>query len=186
MKTSGVLVAVLALLAAGCAAHNSVINPAPVSASNSIVARPTDGATTDSGTGTLTVGIRLNGEAGIIDNRYGLILGYFKGKTSITSEVVVLPMGRNVRFINEDFFAEHTASFLGDATKNSAPWPSQFNGSGSPSPRGTAIGTTGFSTGVLLFGHRSALYTTGLPGFYMFGCFFHYDSNEMRTVIIVR
>jgi hypothetical protein len=186
MKTSSVLVAVLALFAAGCAAHNSVINSAPISASDSIASHQTDGATSDSGTGTLTVGIRLNGEAGIIDSRYGLILGYFKGKTSINSEVVVLPMGRNVRFQDVDGFAQHTASFLGDATSNSAPWPSTFTGSGSPSPRGTAIGTTGFSSGVLAFGQRSAVYSTGAPGFYMFGCFFHYVSNEMRTVIIVR
>jgi plastocyanin len=186
MKTSSVFVIILALLAAGCAAHDSVISPTPVSATNSIASRTTGDATTDSGTGTLTVGIRLNGEAGIIDPRYGLILGYFKGKTSTTSQVVVLPMGRNVKFQNFDFFAEHTASFLGDATKNSAPWPSPFNGSGIPSPKGTAIGTAGFSTGVLRFGDRSKVYTTGAPGFYMFGCFFHYDSNGMRTVIIVR
>ena len=186
MKTTSVYVALLALLAAGCAAHNSIINPAAVSASNSIAARPVENIAPDSGTGTLTVGIRLNGEEGIIDSRYGLILGYFKGKVSTTSEVVVLPMGRNVKFQNEDFFAEHTASFLGNATRHSAPWPTTFTGSGAPSPRGTAIGTDGFSTGVLRFGDRSALYTTGLPGFYMFGCFFHYVSNEMRTVIIVR
>jgi len=186
MKTSSVFIAVLALFAAGCAAHNSVIDPAPVSASNSIATHPSDGATSDSGTGTLTVGIRLNGEASIIDSRYGFILGYFKGKTSTTSQVVVLPMGRNVKFQNEDGFAQHTASFLGDATRNSAPWPTTFTGSGVPAPRGTAIGTPGFSSGVLAFGQRSALYTTGAPGFYMFGCFFHYVSDEMRTVIIVR
>jgi len=29
------------------------------------------------------------------------------------------------------------------------------------------------------------VYETGIPGFYMFGCAYHYDSNEMRTVIIV-
>ena len=98
----------------------------------------------------------------------------------------MLPTGRNVRFENLDGFAQHTASFLGDATKDSAPWPSSFTGSGIPAPRGTAIGTAGFSTGVLAFGQRSKVYTTGAPGFYMFGCFFHYVSNEMRTVIIVR
>jgi plastocyanin len=38
---------------------------------------------------------------------------------------------------------------------------------------------------VLNPGQKSLRYTTGLPGFYMFGCAFHYDGFGMRTVIIV-
>ena len=33
----------------------------------------------------------------------------------------------------------------------------------------------------------SAIYETGPPGFYMIGCFFHYnDATSMRTVLIVK
>jgi hypothetical protein len=76
-------------------------------------------------------------------------------------------------------------SFLGNATATHAPFPAAFNGSGTRSPAGTAIGTTNFSTGAINPGQASLVYETGLPGFYMVGCAFHYDSNHMRTVFIV-
>ena len=186
MKTTSACVALLALLAAGCAAHNSIINPTPASASNSIASRPVEDSAPDSGTGTLTVGIRLNGESSINDSRYGFILGYFKGKTSMTSEVISLPASTSVHFFNLDTVRPHTMSFLGDATRSMAPWPQLFNGSSTKSPAGTAIGTTNFSTGPLSPGTKSVIYNTGMPGFYMVGCAFHYNSNGMRTVIIVK
>ena len=43
----------------------------------------------------------------------------------------------------------HTLSFLGNATKNNAPWPQSFDGSSIKSKAGTAIGTKNFSTGPL-------------------------------------
>jgi plastocyanin len=131
------------------------------------------------------VGLRLFGESSITDPHYGFILGYFNGTTSTTSEVVHLTMGESVRFFNVDASAPHTASFLGNATSTHAPFPSSFNGSATQSPAGTAIGTTNFSTGALNPGQMSLVYETGLPGFYMIGCAFHYDSFNMRTVIIV-
>jgi len=30
------------------------------------------------------------------------------------------------------------------------------------------------------------MYETGMPGFYMIGCQYHYNDDEMRTVVIVR
>jgi plastocyanin len=140
----------------------------------------------DSSTSTLAVGVRLTGESSFTSPKYGFVLGYFKGKTSTTSEVVTLPMGRNVKFFSEDTSLPHTVSFLGNATRNMAPWPASFNGSSTKSPAGTAIGTTGFSTGTLTPHSKSAVYTTGLPGFYMVGCAFHYGLHMMRTVIIVK
>jgi len=131
------------------------------------------------------VGVRLFGEKSINDPHYGFILGYFNGTTSTTSEVLHLTMGESVRFINVDSGAPHTVSFLGDATATHAPFPPSFNGSGTQSPAGTAIGTKNFSTGTLNPSQMSLVYETGLPGFYMMGCAFHYDSFNMRTVIIV-
>jgi plastocyanin len=132
------------------------------------------------------VGVRLTSENPTTNKHYGRVIGYFKGTTSMTSQVVMLSADTNVTFTNVDSSLPHTASFLGDATKKSAPWPTSFTGSSSASSAGTDIGTSGFSTGTLTPGHSSAVYNTGAPGFYMFGCFYHYVSEGMRTVIIVK
>ena len=133
-----------------------------------------------------TVGVRLTGEQGFNDPNYGFELGYFDGTKSMTSQTVSLPAGESVRFQNVDSTQAHTASFLGDATQSSAPWPSSFNGSSTQSPANTVISTSGFSTGTLQPGNASLVYESGIPGFYMFGCAYHYDADEMRTVIIVK
>jgi plastocyanin len=182
MKNAGIGVLLVAIALSGCGSR--AVAPAMVSDSNA----PLTVAFSDNDdTTTLTahVGLRLNGESSITDKRYGFILGYFNGKTSTKSEVVIVPHGEDIRFFNVDTSAPHTASFLGKATSKAAPFPSSFDGSATQSPAGTAIGTTNFSTGVLSPGSKSLVYTTGAPGFYMFGCAIHYNSNMMRTVIIV-
>lgn len=175
------------LLLAGCSAHgtsaSSPIVPAP-SQNVMNVGFNEDGV--DVSTSAIAVGIRLTGEAPFTSPRYGVVLGYFKGKTSTTSEVISLPAATSVHFFNLDTVRPHTMSFLGDATRSMAPWPQLFNGSSTKSPAGTAIGTANFSTGPLNPGTKSVLYNTGMPGFYMVGCAFHYNSNGMRTVIIVK
>jgi plastocyanin len=172
-----------ALLLAGCSAHSSA--PAVVSQpGNNIATIPiSDGPDI---TTVKHVGARLTGETGITDPRYGFVIGYFKGKTSTISQIVSLPTATQVKFFNVDTTRPHTVSFLGNATKSMAPWPPSFNGSSTKSPAGTDIGTSGFSTGTLLPGKASAVYNTGPPGFYMVGCAFHYNTNMMRTVIIVK
>lgn len=183
MKNAFACISFAALLAAGCTGQASM--PAAVAPV------PNQPATValrgDSGDRVLTytVGVRLTGEKPFNSSTYGRVLGYFNGKTSTRSEVVSVPMGQNVRFLNLDTIRPHTASFLGKATSHGANFPPSFNGSANQSPAGTAIGTANFSTGPLNPGQRSLQYTTGLPGFYMFGCAFHYDTNGMRTVVIV-
>lgn len=130
-----------------------------------------------------SIGIRLNGELSFNDPNYGFELGYAVG-TGTQTQTISLSAGESVQFSNLDSIS-HSAAFLGNATKSSAPWPSSFNGSTSQSPAGTAIGTSGFATGPLNPGKKSPVYETGMPGFYMFGCQFHYNPDEMRTVIIV-
>lgn len=187
MKNALSVISLAAVLLAGCGgqpASPMPAAPAPVAPGGGAMSL----GITENGADTLTikrVGVRLTGEASIIDSRYGFILGYFKGKTSLTSEVVSLPAATDVRFFNVDSTLTHTVSFLGNATSKSAPWPSSFDGSGTKSPKGTAIGTSKWSTGALLPGSSSVLYNTGMPGFYMMGCAFHYNTNKMRTVIIV-
>jgi plastocyanin len=187
MKHAVGSIALAALLLAGCSAHGSSASPVvPAPAQPNVINL---GVVDDGVIDTVTVdkvGIRLNGETPLMSKRYGRVLGYFKGKTSTLSEIVSLPSSTEVRFFNVDPSFEHTASFLGDATQNGAPWPSSFNGSSTKSPAGTAIGTTNWSTGALLAGGHSVLYNTGMPGFYMIGCAFHYNLDGMRTVIIVK
>jgi virginiamycin B lyase len=130
-----------------------------------------------------TIGMRFNGEISFTDPHYGFELGYAKG-SSTTTQTISLPAGTYVHFKNFDT-TSHTASFLGDATKNNAPWPATFAGGMTASPKLTAIGTTGFSSGSILPGKTSRVYEVGSPGFYMIGCGFDYDLHEMRTVIIV-
>lgn len=130
-----------------------------------------------------TVGVRLNGELSINDPNYGFELGYAKG-AGTTTQTVSLKMGTYVHFKNFDTVT-HTASLLGNATANNAPWPGSFSGGMTISPKLTAIGSAGFSTGAIDPGITSKVYATGLPGFYMIGCGFHYNPNEMRTVIVV-
>ena len=90
-------------------------------------------------------------------------------------------------FNNVDTLRPHTASFFGDAnSSHGAIGRRTFNGSSTPSPAVTAIGTTSFSTGTINPGTNSKKYNTGSPGFYMFGCAFHYNLDGMRTVIIVQ
>ncbi len=134
-----------------------------------------------------SAGVRLSGESSVHNSHYGTILGYFNGTTATTTSLVMLTAGDPVQFTNVDSLQPHTVSFLGDATATSAPWPSTFTGGGTtPSPAGTAINTPGFTTGQLNPGHRSNIYDSGGPGFYMVGCFFHYQSNTMRDVIVVQ
>ena len=130
-----------------------------------------------------SVGIRLNGELSFTDPNYGFELGYAVG-TGTQTQTLSLAIGESVQFTNLDTIP-HSAAFLGKATSNGAPWPASFNGSTTPSPAFTAIGTTGWATGPLNPGTKSVIYETGLPGFYMIGCQFHYNTHEMRTVVVV-
>ena len=135
---------------------------------------------------TFTVGVRLSGEKSLTTKKYGALLGYFKGAKSAKTKVVTIPLGSSVVFDNVDTSRPHTGSFLGDASKTGADWPASFDGSSTQSSAGTDISTASFSTGTLSPGTTSLTYAASVPGFYMFGCAFHYDSNGMRDVIIVK
>src|SRR5450755_3528451 len=134
---------------------------------------------------TTTIGIRLNGEMSIMDPNYGFELGYAVGKKRTLTQTISLAMGESVQFQNVDTIP-HTAAFLGNATAHNAPWPSTFTGGTAESQAGTAIGTKGWTTGNLNPKKLSKTYATGLPGFYMIGCQYHYVPDHLRTVIIVR
>ena len=134
------------------------------------------------------VGVNLSTEMPTMDPTYGRMLGYFisTGTINTTSQVVHLTAATNMVFENFDSGIPHTASFLGNASANGATFPPAFNGSATQSPANAVISTSNFSSGTLNPGSTSLQYNSGPPGFYMFGCAFHYDSDGMRTVVIVQ
>ncbi len=134
---------------------------------------------------TETVGIDLSGQEAVQVKHYGKVLGYFPGSTKAKSQTVTIPVGSQVQFENLDTAYSHTAALLGDATKKHAKWPKTFTGGSQASAPGTDISTSGFNTGTLTSGKTSSVYAANVPGFYMFGCMFHYVLRGMRTVIIV-
>lgn len=134
--------------------------------------------------GTEIIGVNLTGQAACTDPTYLAVKGYFGGGTVTTSQVVsVTHSGTDViQFKNLDS-QPHTATSLG-------PWmgsyPSAGPALGTPSPKGTDIAATGFSTGNIDAGKSSRTYVANVPGFYIIGCAYHYLSDNMRTVIIVQ
>jgi hypothetical protein len=136
------------------------------------------------------VALLLTGENPVNVAPYGNVLGFSNGTAPSTpngSGVVMLTADTNVIFTNAEANGglPHTASSLG-------PWSGSFPASGpsssalNASAAGTSISATGFSTGNLNPGQGSAVYSTGSTAMIVFGCFYHYASSGMRTVVIVQ
>jgi plastocyanin len=179
------LATVAAVAAAGCSGSGTAYggNPNPY---RTIPPNPSPSPSVSPGS--QIVGVNLSTEVPTTDPTYGRVLGYFNSAGSIntTSQVVHLTAATNMVFQNFDSGIPHTASFLGNASASSASFPPSFNGSATQSPANTVISTASFSSGALNPGSTSLQYNSGPPGFYMFGCAFHYDSDGMRTVVIVQ
>jgi hypothetical protein len=116
---------------------------------------------------------------------YGQLLGFDEQNIG---PLVTLTAHQPVQFVATDSTAPHTAAFLGAATSTSAPWPAMCSNvpacvSTTASPANTVINAPGFTTGPLSVSQVSNVYLAPGPGFWMFGCHYHYDSKGMRTVI---
>ncbi len=177
------LAGILALTLAGCGGTNSMSSAASPSG-QSVAPMVID----FNGAGLITkaVGVRLTNEKTLNSKVYGKLLGYFNGSKSTTTQVVVIKVGSKVVFHSVDGGHQHTASFLGDASKTGANFPKSFNGSSTQSPAGTDISTANFSTGTLNPNTNSLVYAANTPGYYMFGCAFHYGLFGMRDIIVVQ
>ena len=116
------------------------------------------------------------------DATYGLILGY--NTSGATAAVVNLTSPTTVQFKNTDAGTPHTASNLGSWNGT---WPPSYNNATglSASASGTDISSGSFSTGMTNAGATSSSYNANTPGMYVIGCYYHYNSNMMRDVIIV-
>lgn len=134
------------------------------------------------------VGLLLTGENNVSVAPYGNVKGFFPGTNGNApngSNVVNLTAMHNVTFTNVEAGGgqPHTASFI-------QTWGGSFPASptipSTASAAGASISSSSFSTGNLNPGQTSAVYSSGTPGVFIFGCAYHYVSNGMRTVIIVQ
>ena len=133
------------------------------------------------------VGLLLTGENNVSVPTYGNVKGFFPGTNGnppTGSNVVNLTAMQSVTFTNTEAGGgfPHTASFIQTWSGSFPPSPTIPS---SAAAAGASISSSGFSTGTLNPGQTSAVYSSGTPGMFIFGCAFHYVSNGMRTVIIV-
>jgi len=133
------------------------------------------------------IGVNLTNpdQAACDDTVYSNVKAYFGGGVVTTSQVISITASTTniVQFTNLDI-QPHTAASLG-------PWSGSYPANGpdpaaTPSPKNTDISAAGFTTGNLDPGTLSKNYHAGVPGFYIIGCAYHYNSDDMRTVIIVQ
>lgn len=136
---------------------------------------------------TETIGVNLTNppQAACTDPTYMAVKGYFGGSTITSSQVISLTASSSntVQWANVDF-QPHTAANLG--TWAGAYPTTQPNAAATSSPQGMDISTPGFTTGNINNGSSSFTYKADVPGVYIFGCAYHYISDNMRTVIIVK
>jgi hypothetical protein len=130
------------------------------------------------------VQLNLIGLSKCNDTTFGLVLGF--SAAGAASNVVKVPAGMPIVFINKDTTYMHTADSLG------ASFPGSY-GMGTTAQRaasaaGTLINDPNFSTGTLaLNGGTSAVYTVPAKGtITLLGCYFYYNSFGMRTAIIAQ
>lgn len=136
---------------------------------------------------TETIGVNLTNpvQGACTDPTYQAVKGYFVGSTITSSAVIGVTASSTdvIQFMNLDF-QPHTANELGawsGAYPQVTPNPNK-----TPSPANTDISSPKFTTGTINPGATSLSYTADVPGVYVLGCAFHYNTDNMRTIIIVK
>jgi plastocyanin len=118
------------------------------------------------------------GHAATTDPTFGVVRYY--SPTSGAAAIVTVVHGSQVVFLNDDTGTPHTGSGLGTSA-----FPTSFDNSSGTTQSGTTIDSSlTWSTGTLLEGNMSQVFTVGAPGDYYFGCAYHYNSNGMRDVLV--
>ncbi len=112
---------------------------------------------------------------------YGEIAYYAPLKSDPHAVPLSFKAGSKIVFLNDDSFGvKHTASGLGTTD-----FPPIFTNTAGFARSGNVIdGGRGWSTGSLLAGRLSQVFTLGPPATYYFGCAYHYEKNGMRDVIV--
>ena len=136
---------------------------------------------------TETIGVNLTNpnQSACTDPKYLAVKGYFGGSTVTGSQVISVTASStdSIQWTNLDF-QPHTAANLG-VWAGAYP-TAQPNAAATSSPVGMDISTPGFTAGNIDAGASSRLYKADVPGMYIFGCAYHYISDNMRTIIIVK
>jgi len=134
-----------------------------------------------------TIGVNLTNpvQNACTDPKYMAVKGYFTGSTVTASQVISVTASSTdvIQWMNLDI-QPHTAADLGSwagAYPTAAP-----NAAATSSPVGMDISTPGFTAGNINPGSLSRKYKADVPGLYIFGCAYHYLSDDMRTIIIVK
>jgi plastocyanin len=94
-------------------------------------------------------------------------------------EIVTIPVGSGVRFVNVDNTTHTVTAIPGAST---FPSTSPFSAS-ALQPGATSDLSGAWGAGVLQPGGSSGIFIANTAGTYLYGCFFHY-SGRMRGVII--
>ena len=111
------------------------------------------------------------------DATLGPVYFYSPSKTG-TAQVIRVRHGSKLMFLNDDTSgAPHTASGFGPTA-----FPSHFDNTSGMRRSGATINSTlTWSTGTLLHGAKSQVFTVGAVGHYFFGCAFHYTTKPTKT-----
>ncbi|MGD0471676.1 MAG: plastocyanin/azurin family copper-binding protein [Candidatus Velthaea sp.] len=104
----------------------------------------------------------------------GTSAGYAPAQLSV-------PVGTQIRFVNQDSFAHTASAVAGTTFPASSPLTAQAL---TPSASGTSIASGTWSSGNLAAGASSPVFVADRPGTYLFGCFYHYGA-PMRAAILV-
>lgn len=119
------------------------------------------------------------------DQTYGDIDGYYFDASFKRFEIIQIAKSptNTIIFSNADG-QDHMNSNLGTWTGS---WPPNVpDGNATPSPQGTDIGSSGWTTGIIAPFAESRAYIADIPGVYMIGDPSFYTSNHMRTILIVQ
>ena len=131
------------------------------------------GSISGTGAGVMTIDVSLTAFAATTTTP-GVSAGYSPAQLSV-------PVGTQIRFLNQDSFA-HTASAVGGVTfPPSSPLTANAL---TPSASGRGFSGGGWSSGNLAAGAASPVFVADAPGTYLFGCFYHYGA-PMRGSIVV-
>jgi plastocyanin len=118
---------------------------------------------------------------------FGTVSYYSPTVTPPKAAIVTVKAGSRLVFLNDGGShgatpSPHTASGLGTSG-----FPPHFDNTSGMTQSGTTIDSSlTWSTGTLSDGPSSfsQVFTVGPPGNYFFGCAFHFDSDNMRDVIV--
>jgi plastocyanin len=111
------------------------------------------------------------------DPTYGPVY-FYSTLLNNSAQVIRVKAGSHIVFVNDDpSSTPHTASGFGMSG-----FPNAFDNSSGFNRAGSTInGSLTWSTGSLLPGQRSQVFTVGPPGVYYFGCGYHYSTKPTTT-----